>query len=160
MLQEAKLKSKVAKCHPDKKLFAKELCRSCYEKQLRHNNPAYAERQRNNTRDWIEKNQEKYKQSQKEWRAKQDPDYLRQYKRMKKLETYGLTPDDYDEMLRNQNGLCAICNKSATDKALAVDHCHETGRVRGLLCFICNFGLTWFSENSEMLSRASDYVRK
>jgi hypothetical protein len=55
---------------------------------------------------------------------------------------YGITVEDYETMLANQNGVCKICNRPCkSGKSLAVDHCHETGKVRGLLCAKCNTNL-------------------
>ncbi len=55
---------------------------------------------------------------------------------------YGITLDDYWRMHDGQAGLCAICGaEESENKVLAVDHCHGTGRVRGLLCARCNRGL-------------------
>lgn len=70
----------------------------------------------------------------------QFPSATYEYQRNKRLEKYGITADDYDQMLKEQNGLCAIC-KGPPDtrwKMLAVDHCHESLAVRGLLCMVCN----------------------
>lgn len=60
------------------------------------------------------------------------------------LRLYGITLEDYANMLKNQNGVCAICKKRPTDKNLHVDHDHSNGRVRGLLCYTCNTRLGWF----------------
>ena len=73
--------------------------------------------------------------------------------RLKNL--YGITLTEYEEMYTKQNGKCAICFKSM-DK-LHVDHCHETKRVRGLLCGNCNRGLGLFKDNFYYLDRASEY---
>lgn len=54
---------------------------------------------------------------------------------------YGLTPEQYDELLRRQGGRCAICRGRPKSKRLAVDHDHKTGAVRGLLCSRCNHDL-------------------
>jgi hypothetical protein len=63
-------------------------------------------------------------------------------------------------MLQQQNGLCAICKKTETGKTsnLCVDHCHKTGKVRGLLCNNCNKGLGLFKDNPEVLLNASAYL--
>lgn len=53
------------------------------------------------------------------------------------LRVYGLTPEQYESMLRKQGGVCAIC-KRGHGTILDVDHCHKTGRIRGLLCRRCN----------------------
>ena len=64
-------------------------------------------------------------------------------KRKWQLKTrYGLTPERFDEMWAEQNGLCALCDDDlATTKRVCVDHCHDTTRVRGLLCHRCNIRL-------------------
>jgi len=156
---KSNLKSKMSECHPKRKIYARGRCRSCYEKWLRENNPEFAERQKKNVRDWIDKNREYKKQKDKDYvkqRVKDDP----QYHSMRNLRQYGMTLDDYDEMLKKQNGGCAICGREPSKRRLHVDHCHETGFVRGLLCFRCNFGLSYFGEDEKMLKSAYEYLRK
>lgn len=60
--------------------------------------------------------------------------------RSRLLLKYGITPEDYDAIFSSQRGRCAICGRHQSDliKALFVDHDHQTGRVRGLLCYKCN----------------------
>lgn len=66
--------------------------------------------------------------------------YRKDDKRKHNLKTrYGLTEADYDEMLEKQRGLCALCGDEM--KRPVVDHCHETGKVRGILCHPCNIKL-------------------
>lgn len=70
--------------------------------------------------------------------------------------------DEYDRMLERQGGVCAICGNGASDairKNLAVDHCHGTGRVRGLLCGNCNTGLGSFKDDPVLLRRAIKYLK-
>lgn len=69
----------------------------------------------------------------------------------------GLTEDQYDEILKSQGGLCAIC-KSRSSKTLCVDHCHKLNVVRGLLCNNCNIGLGSFKDNKDSLSSAIEYL--
>ena len=72
---------------------------------------------------------------------------------------FGITVDQYAEMLDKQQGSCAICRtECVTGKRLAVDHCHETGRIRGLLCFNCNIGLGKFKDSTKMLETAIAYL--
>jgi hypothetical protein len=73
--------------------------------------------------------------------------------------TFGITLVDFDAMLAAQSGGCAICGRQAPENtSLHVDHDHETGVVRGLLCFTCNGALGMLGESDEFLSRAADYV--
>lgn len=73
---------------------------------------------------------------------------------------YGITTKQYEEMLTAQHGVCAICGKIETGRFsnLAVDHCHKTGRIRGLLCSNCNKALGLFGDNPGLLRKAADYI--
>ena len=70
---------------------------------------------------------------------------------------YGISLGDYLEMLRGQNGACAVCGGGGK---LHVDHCHETGRVRGLLCGSCNRALGLLKDDIDSLKKAIDYLQK
>ena len=73
---------------------------------------------------------------------------------------YGISLNDYEQMLEEQNGCCAICKAHYTkfSKLLAVDHCHKTGKIRGLLCINCNTALGKFKDNPFVLQTAIDYL--
>jgi hypothetical protein len=71
---------------------------------------------------------------------------------------FDLTPEQYTEMLESQNGVCSICKQPENGKSLAVDHCHKTGEIRGLLCGKCNRGLGFFNDSKHLLSRAMEYL--
>lgn len=74
-------------------------------------------------------------------------------------ERYGITLEQYNEMLDRQGGRCAICFRPpASRKKLGVDHDHKTGAVRGLLCDYCNRGIAAFGDDVECLERAIDYL--
>ena len=68
---------------------------------------------------------------------------------------YGITMAERDELLASQAGVCVICPRAP---AVHVDHCHETGRVRGVLCFNCNSGLGLLRDDPEAMNRAADYL--
>jgi hypothetical protein len=73
---------------------------------------------------------------------------------------YGITQEQYDEMVRRQNGLCAICAHAPSKKILVVDHDHQTGAIRGLLCDGCNVGLGRFGDNPGLLAAALRYLER
>jgi len=75
---------------------------------------------------------------------------------------YGISLDDYNAMLKSQNDCCAICtrHKSLFKKPLAVDHDHNTGKVRGLLCHDCNTVLGFMHEDISCLLRAIAYLKQ
>lgn len=72
---------------------------------------------------------------------------------------YGkLSKADYKRMLAEQGGVCAICQKPEKRKALAIDHCHKTGIIRGLLCMRCNTALGHMDDDTDRLYRAIKYL--
>jgi len=70
---------------------------------------------------------------------------------------YGITLDQYNDMIKQQNGVCAICNKPGK---LVVDHNHGTGRVRGLLHTSCNRAIGYLQDKHEIILSAASYVEK
>lgn len=72
------------------------------------------------------------------------------------MKAYGITRRDFIQMREQQKGQCAICHRE--NGAMFVDHCHETGRVRGLLCDACNSALGIFGDCAEGLSAAAHYI--
>lgn len=75
---------------------------------------------------------------------------------------YGISYAQYNELLEQQKGCCAICGyvPKENDKKLAVDHCHETGLVRGLLCSVCNLGIGSFKDSVLLLKQAVTYLER
>lgn len=71
---------------------------------------------------------------------------------------YGITLEAYDLFFEAQQGRCAICGNKQRNKRLAVDHDHQTGKVRGLLCVSCNMGLGCFKDHIDYLSKAITYL--
>jgi hypothetical protein len=82
------------------------------------------------------------------------------YKRLR--HDFGMTPDAYHGLLEQQNHKCAICgiDEKHLKRRLAVDHCHNTGKIRNLLCDMCNRGIGFFFESPEFLRSAAAYIEK
>lgn len=115
-----------ATCHPPREARGLGLCGSCYEIQRLKNNPQQKEKA------------------------------ILTWRRCHLLERYGVTLEDYDKILRKQNGVCKICRKHKnTKRHLVVDHDHITGVIRGLLCDSCNMKLEWYINNQKTIE---DYV--
>jgi len=114
-------------------------------------------------KEWVDQNKEKIEEYKEVYRN--DPErtakakvYSRQWRLMK---DFGLTVDDYDRMLKDQNGGCAICGADDSGNKrdhFAVDHDHKSGKVRGLLCYQCNVGLGHFKEDPDLLRKAANYL--
>lgn len=75
------------------------------------------------------------------------------------LKRYNITPEDYQAMLAVQNGTCAICKQGPGKSKLQVDHDHDTGQVRGLLCVSCNSGLGHLGDDYGRVLLAAEYLR-
>lgn len=105
---------------------------------------------------WREENREKYNANMRYARATQHDTF----KNIDLKRTYGITLEDFNRMLKEQNNLCAICDKGPQGKRpLVVDHNHATDRVRQLLCYGCNRALHVL-ENKELYEKAMKYLKK
>ena len=90
-----------------------------------------------------------YEANKEELRARRQFEYLQR--------CYGLTRADYEALLAAQGGVCPLCGKRS-EKTLCVDHCHETGTIRGLLCRQCNFALGCFTDSQAAMMAALAYL--
>lgn len=82
---------------------------------------------------------------------------------------FGMTREDYDHLLASQGGSCAICQtkspigrryKNGRIEKFSIDHCHRTGRIRGLLCMKCNMSIGQFDDSLPLLQKAMEYLRQ
>ena len=168
-----------SKCGEEKPHEAKGMCKPCYmEKYYIENQEKMQECRREwylenrekvleDTHKWQEENPEKVqKHSRKYYKENREKrlEYSRKYReenpeKMQKhnLKQYGITLTEYNEKLKTQGGGCAVCGKTPEEngRRLAVDHNHETGKVRGLLCIGCNVGLGWFEL---LFDKATEYL--
>lgn len=104
------------------------------------------------TMQWREKNKDTYNAYM---RKKHKETYQRD-----RLYRYKLAPEDYKRLLEGQKELCAICQRPPRGiRPLVIDHCHNSKKVRGLLCYGCNRAIS-ILDNSEMLTAAMDYLNK
>jgi hypothetical protein len=115
---------------------------------------------------WRERNRERVNAHQRARRAA-DPEKARAYARARyeshreqMTHKYGISVERYDAMLAVQDGKCALCGREGNvgGKRLAVDHCHDSGRVRGLLCNPCNTMLGHARDNVDLLAAAIQYI--
>lgn len=133
-----------AACHPDRKYHCKDMCSSCYDKaraEKRRGSPAYAKRL--DTLRIKYATDESYRREKLAIRKKNyNPEAT--YRRHV-TSRYGLSATAYDVLWAEQEGKCKFCGRTNSGKfRLSVDHCHKTGRVRGLLCMSCNAKLGWY----------------
>lgn len=131
------------KCHPDRPHEAHGLCGACYKRRLATNHP---ERFREYAMKWRRENPAKASAAIRNWNLKRK---------------FGITIEEYDAMLAAQAGRCAICRRPAQmlSKRLAVDHDHDGGQIRGLLCGPCNVVLGYL-ENPEWMANVDAYLKR
>jgi hypothetical protein len=113
-------------------------CRTCRKEYERIYNITHKAQQKASVSRWAAANKDHIK----------DQEYRR---------TYGITLNDYKEMVTQQEGRCRICKEQ---KALVVDHCHKTGIVRGLLCSTCNRAMGLFQDDSAKIRSALIYLEQ
>ena len=94
------------------------------------------------------------------WKKKPLPKEIQRERNLQKA--FGIGISDYNRILEAQDNCCAICgvNSCAAGRNFAVDHCHKTGIVRGLLCKFCNTALGQFQDNPVILHKAIKYLEK
>ena len=106
-------------------------------------------------RAWYQKNKEHTREYRRKYRSQHPEKFVRYDRYGHVYKQYGLNKDEYLKLEQVHDGKCALCNKTSK---LYVDHNHETGVVRGLLCPRCNVGLS-FIEDAKFGMLAQDYLR-
>lgn len=122
-----------------------------WEAKKRLEDPEYRKRQRQSSARWQRLNPEKVKISQR-----------KKYLRTKAVKKYGIDEAMFNAMSENQDHKCAICGKHANEqkKSMAIDHDHNTGKVRGLLCSSCNTALGNFNDSISNMKAAIGYLER
>ena len=143
-------------------------CKECKREASRKWAKKNPEKNKKKTRDWQKKNREKERKRIRDWHRK-NPEAAKKWRknnpekfRESQLKSkYGITLNDVNEMKIKQSNCCAICKEEfVKNKKINVDHCHKTGKVRGLLCHSCNTSLGKFKDSVEILNNAIKYLKK
>tara|TARA_B100001741_G_scaffold171727_1_gene141746 strand:- start:43 stop:534 length:492 start_codon:yes stop_codon:yes gene_type:complete len=135
---------------------AKNLERARGYDRKRNEKPERKEQLAETHKRYREENKEHLKEYRDEWHKSNDGK-----RTAYNLKRYGLSVADYMDMTATQQGLCAICgNECVRNKKLCVDHNHETGEVRELLCSKCNIGIGQFNDDPDLLKKAVRYLRR
>lgn len=119
---------------------------------------------REKARRWRALNPERAKVHEQKSNAKRakDPDALRRKRENELRRLYGLTPEDYRALVEEQQGRCAICRGAHRGPGLQlhVDHCHDSKRVRGLLCSKCNTAIGLLDDDPARADAVAKYLRR
>jgi hypothetical protein len=161
-----------AKCKQDKPLseYTKTKCNksglvarccNCVNAAQKVWRDTHPEKGREYNRRWTERNPN-FKKKEKFFTYEyQREAYLRLGRSRVLMQKYGITADEFDSMLAAQGGGCAICarkDSGAPDRVMSVDHCHESGKIRGILCHYCNVGLGNFQDDPDRIMTAVAYL--
>lgn len=153
--------AKPAPCHPERAHYGLNLCRKCYGREWRKKHPGYSQKSYSRTREKqleqgrvrYRQNKEKVAQYWKEFR-KRFPQKRRDWQLRK---DYGITLNEYNEMVLAQNNSCRLCNISPIKKPV-VDHNHTTGKVRGIVCHGCNTLIGFFESRPQAIDNIKQYL--
>ncbi len=129
------------------------------QRQLRAEDPSRVAKARQACRRWRSTNLEYAREKNRQYSAS-DPERRKRKGWLWRLKKYGLTEAAYNAMLAEQGGVCGICRRARLQAGykLAVDHCHTTGKVRGILCTNCNTAIGKMRESPTLLRAAADYL--
>ncbi len=156
--------------------FSLKICRMCLltlplddfrmtrQKKKRMRRSSYCKKcTRENTKNWIAANKERQKLNDKKYRSAHKKEHKENNRKLLLMSNYGLTVESYNGMLAKQNFMCAICKRTDSGNknhsSLLVDHCHETGKIRGLLCNPCNQAIGLFKDNPQTMMVAIEYIQ-
>jgi hypothetical protein len=113
-------------------------------------------RQRKREEAYRERHREEIRTRHRDWRRARP-----EYRKWEHLRRYGITQEFYEELLAEQGGRCEICGTTDPGERrtlFCVDHDHETGKIRGLLCARCNKGLGAFGDDPARVAAAASYL--
>jgi hypothetical protein len=102
------------------------------------------------------KNKNKIKKANREYRKTERGQLAHKNGELKRK--FGITLDEYDDIFNEQGGVCLICHQPEFNRRLAVDHEHQTGKIRGLLCTRCNHIIGYLEKKPELIKKFLDYI--
>lgn len=134
-------------------------CRECHKTRMRSYYQANSAERRAKTAEYAAVNAERVREYRRRYREHRGEALAASNRAATLMREYGLTPEAYMDLFVAQDGHCAICLAEPKTRRLCVDHDHETGAVRGLLCPPCNAALGRFGDNEAGVLRVLNYLR-
>lgn len=132
-------------------------CKACCQARARARYPLVRKQRIAAAQKWREANPERYNENQRRMRSTPEGKERQRAGHLKRK--YGITIEQYDELLARQGGGCAICGREPRpESSLHLDHDHESGALRGILCFRCNNALGDFDDDVSLLRAAVGYL--
>lgn len=149
----------VEEFHANKNMGHSSYCKPCQSEYMREYYRKNRDKIKRQATEYYRVNRDEKLKYQKGYHS--NPENKRRWKCLDLQRRLGVTLDWYEETLKSQGGVCAICKTSTEEtegRRLAVDHCHETGRVRGVLCTNCNKILGHAKDSTKVLLAAAAYL--
>lgn len=108
----------------------------------------------------VERNREQSRRAREKAQLENPEEFKRRQQNSQLKYHFGITIDDYEQILKEQNNACFICERDSSEfnKRLAVDHDHKTGMIRGLLCTHCNHRILGRNRDPALFKRAAEYL--
>lgn len=131
---------------------------AAYAKTWRARNPEQAQRINARAAQWRKDNPAQFMARVKQWQKDNPEAFAHSVRKSGYQRKFGITIEQYDAMFTAQKGVCAICSQPPGKRRLAVDHCHTTKAVRGLLCVNCNTAIGNLNDDPELFRRAIAYL--
>ena len=121
----------------------------------------YRQKNKDRIKEYYQKNKDQVKARSAKYRTEHKEATLARERRHNLLRDFNLTVEGYNELFQKQGGRCAVCGKHQSDFkiALAVDHCHTTGKIRGLLCSSCNRAIGLLGDDLYGVTLAMEYLQ-
>ena len=153
-------------CEEIKVIVGKGFCRTCYDRNWKRGTPEYAPKRVKKFCKAVGCDRPRVSHGYcGKHRSRTRDDRTADSAHLKRK--FGISIDEYEAILKKQNGVCAICRNPETrpqpsgkPRRLAVDHCHKTGRVRGLLCSNCNTAIGLLNDDPDLITEAAIYLEK
>lgn len=142
--------------HVDRRVAGLGRCNTCYQRHRRHTNPHYANLKKANKKRWKISHPEQVRLEAQRYRATPHGKLWAKHNRLKTI--YGISPDEHQLLHQQANHCCQICGQNK--HRLVVDHDHDSGMIRGVLCDKCNRGLGFFDDNPVKFQQAIDYLKR
>lgn len=123
------------------------------EKRNEYSRKYYHEKEKKDRSEYFKQ----YRLDNIEKKRQYDREHKREYKKRHRAQRYGITVEEYNKMLEEQNGVCKICG---SNEKLCIDHDHKTGEVRAILCSKCNSAIGLMNEDTNLFEKAIAYLKK
>ena len=137
------------------------MCKNCYMRQFRKSHPEWVVYNQMYAKEWRQQAENRIRDSAYRKKYRADPTKVERIRELgrksNRRQKYGLTEEAYEALLEAHDYQCAICFGT---EVLCVDHDHETGKVRGILCSRCNSGIGMLRDSLLLVQKASEYLEK